>query len=1006
MQMDPSFAINLQNAEDQFTAKGGQLSTQSTVVTIPVVVHVVYNTAAQNISDAQVQSQIDALNEDFRKLNADTVNAPSVWKPLIADSQIEFCLAQQDPNGNPTTGITRTFTNETSFTTDNKVKFTSQGGIDIWDRNQYMNIWVCPLGGSLGGYAQFPGGTAATDGIVVNYTVFGRAPYVNGAYNKGRVTVHEVGHWLNLRHIWGSGTCGDDFVNDTPIHASANYFCPTFPKISSCSGGDPNGEMFMNHMDYTNDGCKLMFTLGQATRMNTVLSPGGLRYSLLSSLGCQPPSGTPVCDTPTNFTATNITQTSALLSWIGAGANSYNVRMREAGTTTWTNGTSTGAVVNASGLTAATQYDFQAQSVCTGLNSSWSSTFNFTTSGAVCNVPTGLSAGNITTNSAQVSWITTGASSYNVRYRQNGTSTWTNTTSTSTSLNISSLSSATQYDYQVQSDCGGGVISVWSATSNFTTTTPICNIPSGISSGNITTNSAQITWNSTGALSYNVRYRQNGTSTWTNTTSTSTSLNISSLSSATQYDYQIQSDCGGGVTSSWSATSNFTTTTPICNIPSAISSGNITTNSAQITWNSTGASSYNIQYRITGTTTWSSVTTYSGPTIILSSLTPATQYDYHVQSDCNGNLSSWSNIKNFTTASTPCNGPSVINVDSVTYNSAIISWNNTGAVTYELEYKISTSGIWNTISTVATSYYVSGLDTGVTYEYHIRSICNGSISSFSVINSFTTLEFCTDPSSISLLDSSQSTISVQWDATNAASYEVRFKPEGLINWYYAFASAEMITLSGLIPETIYEIQVKSVCNSTNSNYSNSQLYQTAPACLDPQGINITVQNHNSVLVSWNNSTVLYYEFRYKETGTGLWNSDTVSVNQIQITNLLPAANYDFEVRCVCNPIDTSAYSQLISFNTTTSIPDESEFLNTSVYPNPVNDVLNLATHSIGELEVRIFNVIGEEVKKLAFQPQQSDIKAINFEDLMPGIYILKVNSGKKSQVHKLMKVSL
>ncbi|MGI8893374.1 MAG: fibronectin type III domain-containing protein [Bacteroidia bacterium] len=502
MQADPSFAINLQNAENQVSAKGGQLSTQSTVVTIPVVVHIVYNTTTQNISDAQVQSQIDALNEDFRMLNPDTGNVPAAFKPLVADAQVEFCLAQRDPQGNPTTGITRTSTNETSFTVDNKIKNTSQGGIDIWDRNQYMNIWVGPLGGSLGGYAQFPGGSAATDGIVVNVIVFGRAPYVGGAYSKGRVTVHEVGHWLNLRHLWGSGSCGDDLVNDTPIHAGANYGCPTFPKVSSCSGGNANGELFMNHMDYTADACKVMFSAGQVARMTAVLNPGGLRYSLLSSLGCQAPTGNPVCDTPTNISVSNITSTSAQLSWIGAGANSYNLRIRETGTSTWTPGTSSGAVINATGLTAATQYDFEVQSECTGLSRAWSGVDNLTTTGGTCNTPTGLTATNITTTSAQLNWNPTGATSYNIQYRVNGTSTWTPTTSSATSVSINSLASGTQYDFQVQSNCNG-TLSSWSSVANFTTTTatPICNTPTGLTATNITTTSAQLNWNSTGASS-------------------------------------------------------------------------------------------------------------------------------------------------------------------------------------------------------------------------------------------------------------------------------------------------------------------------------------------------------------------------------------------------------------------------------------------------------------------------------------------------------------------------
>jgi hypothetical protein len=912
MHADPSFLINQLNAENHINSlKGGSLSTQSTVVTIPVVVHVVYNTSVQNISDARIQSQIDALNEDFRKLNADTVNVPAPFKHLVADSKIEFCLAQRDPAGNPTNGITRTFTNETSFTVDNKIKYTSQGGKDIWDRNQYLNIWVGNLGGSLGGYAQYPGGNAATDGVVVTYTVFGRDPYVGGVYNKGRVTVHEVGHWFNLRHLWGNGTCGDDYVNDTPIHTTANYLCPAFPKMSSCTGGDPNGELFMNHMDYTTDGCKAMFTEGQVTRMRANLLPGGFRYSLLSSMGCQPPTGTPVCNTPTNISATSITTTSAQLSWIGAGANSYNVRIRESGNSVWTTGTSSGAMVNATGLIAATQYDFEVQSVCTGLNSSWSGIYNFTTAGATCSAPTGLTANNITTTSAQLSWGSTGATSYNIQYRVNGTSTWTSTASTGATITISALTASTQYDFQVQSDCGG-TLSSWSVVSNFATTVPTCNAPTGLSAGNTTNSSAQLVWISTGASSYNIQYKVNGTSTWTSTTSSGTSITLSLLTGSTQYDFQVQSDCGGTL-SSWSAVSNFTT-----------------------------------------------------------------------QNDCGS--------------------PNIINVDSLSFTSVIINWNNTTATSYELRYRKSGVSNWNSFTTIATSYYLSNLDTGTTYEFQLSSICNGINSNYSAPIIFTTLEPCQNPSSITLINVSQSTISIQWNITNAINYEVRFKPEGTATWFFAIANSHYVSLNGLIPDTPYEVQVKSLCNNINSNYSNIQLFQTDPECNEPQGVSVVQQNHNSVIVSWDNTSALQYEYRYKVSGTGSWSTGIVSINQIELANLIQPTTYDFEVRSICNTIDTSSYSQSFSFNSTISKIEETESFVTSVYPNPVWDILNIDCNDIGTIKVQIFNVLGVRVKEYNFNSHLDPIQ-ISIHDLASGTYVVKIYSERYVRVHKIMKTA-
>lgn len=274
--------IEVQTAN--FIQQHSAMKTTGTVINIPVVVHVVYNTSAQNISDAQIRSQIDVLNEDFRKLNADRVNTPSAFSSLAADVEINFCLASKTPSGTATTGIVRKSTTVTSFIDDDKVKYSSYGGDNAWNTSQYLNIWVCNLGSDLLGYAQFPGGPTATDGVVMLYSAFGRTGTVYSPYNKGRTATHEVGHWLNLRHIWGDASCGNDLVGDTPTQQTSNYGCPSYPH-RTCSN-TTSGDMFMNYMDYTNDGCMNMFTTGQKTRMQALFASGGARASLLTSQGC------------------------------------------------------------------------------------------------------------------------------------------------------------------------------------------------------------------------------------------------------------------------------------------------------------------------------------------------------------------------------------------------------------------------------------------------------------------------------------------------------------------------------------------------------------------------------------------------------------------------------------------------------------------------------------------------------------------------------------------------
>ena len=262
-----------------------QRTTAGTVI-IPVVVHVLYNTAAQNISDAQVQSQIDVLNEDFRKLNADANKTPAQFAGLAADANVQFVLAKRTPTGAATNGVIHKQTKTASWSTNDAVKNSKRGGDDAWDATKYLNMWACNLGQGLLGYAQFPGGAPATDGVVMLYSAFGsRAKFPAGTYTTtydlGRTATHEVGHWLNLRHIWGDASCGNDLVSDTPTQQTSNYGCPAFPHVTCSNAGD----MSMNYMDYTDDKCMYMFSTGQSTRMNALFATGGARVGLVSSLG-------------------------------------------------------------------------------------------------------------------------------------------------------------------------------------------------------------------------------------------------------------------------------------------------------------------------------------------------------------------------------------------------------------------------------------------------------------------------------------------------------------------------------------------------------------------------------------------------------------------------------------------------------------------------------------------------------------------------------------------------
>jgi hypothetical protein len=268
------------------------------VLVIPVVIHVLYNKNEQNISDAQILSQLKVLNQDFRRNNADSGNTPSVFKSVAADAGITFCLAQVDPGGRTTKGIIRKKTSREFFMADDEMKFSSKGGDNAWDASKYMNIWICSMLGRNLGYATLPGGAADKDGIVINFDVFGTAGVVRAPFNKGRTATHEIAHWLGLKHLWGEDYCGSDEVDDTPKQESYNYYCPSFPHRSSCS---PNayGDLFMNFMDFTDDACMNMFTRGQKNKMRGLFALNNKRNSFLNSYACDSSfaSGGPLPDT-------------------------------------------------------------------------------------------------------------------------------------------------------------------------------------------------------------------------------------------------------------------------------------------------------------------------------------------------------------------------------------------------------------------------------------------------------------------------------------------------------------------------------------------------------------------------------------------------------------------------------------------------------------------------------------------------------------------------------------
>lgn len=278
-----------------FVFAAGSSAAHAQAVTIPIVFHVVYQNATENIHDTCLQQQIDVLNEDLTANNADLWKVLPAWQPIIGSMQVTFMLASVDPTGNPTTGIERQSTVVNTFSTNDNVKHAATGGLDAWPDTSYLNIWVCDLGSSLTGYTQLPGGPDATDGIVLNYRFTGRGSYAMAPYNLGRVGTHEFGHWLGLTHISpNAANCSVDTDNipDTPTPAQSVYggYTPLSVVTDACLTSAP-GVMYMNFMTYVDDSSMVFFTQNQLDSMMWVMNnmrqgfftPNGIREDQVQS---------------------------------------------------------------------------------------------------------------------------------------------------------------------------------------------------------------------------------------------------------------------------------------------------------------------------------------------------------------------------------------------------------------------------------------------------------------------------------------------------------------------------------------------------------------------------------------------------------------------------------------------------------------------------------------------------------------------------------------------------
>lgn len=633
----------------------------------------------------------------------------------------------------------------------------------------------------------------------------------------------------------------------------------------------------------------------------------------------------PPCNVPSGLSSSGLTSNGALLSWTAfAGATGYTVQYRIVGASTWTSSACAVTSISLSGLVASSNYEFQVKSVCSASNSSaFSASSTFSTPMPPCNLTAGLASSSVTHNAATLTWTAVaGASGYNINYRKVGVATWTSTTSTSVSKSLSGLSPSSTYEFQVQTNCGSGNLSSFSSSATFTTSATPCSLPSGLANSSLTSNSVTLNWSAvSGASGYAIQYRIVGSSSWTSVSSATNSKAISGLNASTNYEFQVQSDCGGGNISAFTTSSTFTTPAPPCNAVTGLASNAITDNSATLSWTDfAGAASYAIKYRIVGAASWTN-TTSSVNTISLTGLTASSTYEYQVQSNCGTGTSAFSSAANFTTLAPPCNIPSGLSPSSVSNNSAVLSWNAiSGAASYSIQYRVVGAASWNTISSATNNYNLSGLAANTTYEFAVQTVCSSNSSSYSSAVSFaTSAPPCVISSALSATAVTDNSATLNWAAVSGASnYAIQYRIVGNSAWQLATSTSNSVSISSLSANSNYEFQVQTECTSGNTSaFTTAASFTTLPIpCITPSTLSASAITDNSASLSWsNNASASSYSIRYRVIGSASWNTLSSSVNTLNISGLTAVSNYEYQVQADCGSGNQSAFSSSSSFVT-------------------------------------------------------------------------------------------
>jgi len=784
-------------------------------------------------------------------------------------------------------------------------------------------------------------------------------PYTIGIEHEGYVA--QTG-WYTTAMYNASAALAVDICNDRGISKTACY------SGASCIGSSSSCQLAQT------------FTIkGHQHFPNQTHTDPGINWNWATYYNLINPSNS--CTAPNAPTVANITTNSTRISWNApSGATSYSVQYKLSSASTWTTVTSTTNALFLQNLTAGSTYNVKVATVCGSNTSAYSTITNFSTIASTftaCNgsftdsggsgnysntenytftiAPTGAYSVTLTFNSFGVE------ANYDYMYIYNGTSTSAPLIGTYTGTNSPGTITANSGAVTIKFTSDNATVS-WGYSADWScSTTPPCGLPSNLTSTNITNNAATLNWNLvSGATSYNVEYKPNGSTSWNSLSSSTNSLNLTNLSASTVYNWQVTAICSANSSSAVSGT-NFTTQAPPCTAPSALTANGISATAATLNWTAgSGAVNFTLQYKLSSATTWTTVTT-STNTYSLSGLSNCSTYNWQVMQNCSGGSTAYVSGANFTTLNPTCATTTGVSSSNISTTVATLSWTAvSGAINYTVEWKKSSVSTWSTANVTNTTYALSGLSAGTTYNYRIKTNCNcATTSSYTTTGSFTTQASC-------------------WDANESNN-----------------------TSSTATSLALGSSKIGKICTST----SDVDWFKVTTTATGTVTFNLTQLPADYDLELYIGTTYI----------TGSYNSSTTN-EVITRTNQAPATLL-FRVYSG----NSTAYNSLLDYKVAVSFVASLENDNTGnkkddivmsklnnnellsniiVYPNPAKESINFQLENIIKddfLQIQIFSIDGKlQITQSQNLSEGMNVMNVNTEKLTKGLYFasLKTNNNE------------